>query len=102
VYKFWAFNVNVKMVFSPFQASVDTIYLAVTKFHVWNIMRNVKRTLYQHMQLANTQQKSLKSACVISYTTSALQLAISSITLGISPNVKGHLKNLTTGVPHNH
>jgi hypothetical protein len=46
------------------------------------------------MQLANTQQKELKSACVISGTTTALQLATSNIMLCINPNVTDHLKKL--------
>jgi len=44
------------------------------------------------MQLANTQQKAFKSACVISCITIALKLAVSNITLGISPNMTDHLK----------
>jgi hypothetical protein len=46
------------------------------------------------MQLANTQQKALKSPCVISCTTIALQLATSNIMLGIGPNVTDHFKKL--------
>lgn len=44
------------------------------------------------MQLANTQQKVLNSACVISCTTIAQQLAISNTKLGISPNTTDYFK----------
>jgi len=46
------------------------------------------------MQLANTQQKALNSACVISCTTTALQLAISNIKLAISPNMTDRFKKI--------
>jgi len=52
------------------------------------------------MQLANTQKKAFTSACVISCITTALQLAVSNITLAISPNMTDHFKKPTIFICH--